>query len=259
MWARAPRERRSKYSSVTFDWHVLLGWNGLISTWLAQSSWGGKLHLSSIPRPHSGSLTHLSLNWQSLSDGVSSRGEGGFHFRNAWNSLTRCPSRALKTLGSRGHWCVHKWNPQRVWGSFLIISRRKWLLAELPSVYFPAPDSFFYISSVIDGAFFLLLYLAPNLAKVTGPTWADPKRGLGTAVDKLKQSSGMVVTHQMNRSIVFHWASQELITAALNAALFPLLSFGGLKQYLCDSFRCDDAQVMGKWSNQALFLHYPDP
>lgn len=47
-----------------------------------------------------------------------------------------------------------------------------------------------------------MLHLAPNLAKVTGLTWAIPKRELGTVVDKLKQSSSVAVTIQMKRGFV---------------------------------------------------------
>ena len=57
----------------------------------------------------------------------------------------------------------------------------------------PQPLSF-CICNLIDGAFFLPLHPAPNLAKVTGLTWAIPKRELGIAVDELKQSSGTAVT-----------------------------------------------------------------
>lgn len=98
----------------------------------------------------------------------------------------------------------------------------------------PQPLSF-CICNLIDGAFFLPLHPAPNLAKVTGLTWAIPKRELGTAVDELKQSSGTAVTIQMKRGFCSSLSDssclQELIIAALNVALFTLFSFRGLKQY----------------------------
>lgn len=49
-----------------------------------------------------------------------------------------------------------------------------------------------------------MLHLPPYIANVTGLTWEIPKWGLGTAVDKLKHSSGMVVTNQMKRGIVLY-------------------------------------------------------
>lgn len=252
-----PWERRFKYSSVTFDWHVLLGWNGLISVWLVRCGWGGKLHLSLIPRPHLGSLTHLSLDWQSLSDGASNRGKGGFHFRNAQNTQTKCLGYALKLQALEDAVCSQMISPREYekvfpsshpgngcWQSF------HWFISQFPPTPSPSPLllHLLFLHPQCDWwSIFLLLNLAPNLVKVTGLTWANPKWGPGTAVDKLKQCSGIVVTNQMKRSVVFLWVAQELNFAALNAALFKIY-------HLCDSVLDGNEKLI---KTCAQFLHYP--
>lgn len=241
-----------KCSSVTFDWHVLLGWNGLISFRLVRSSWGGKLHLSLIPPPlfiDTLKPRQAEFIWWSRQQ------------RQRRISLQKCSKQprpsAWVPLENFGLWrmpvCSQMMSPE----SAAKFSHH--LTQEM--VFGRASTGFFFL-------FFSFLCLWSPHTSTSTPTTPTPlflhlqldwwsifpsvtsctkfskgnRADLGNSQEgtwhrcwraETEQRHGSYI--QMKRGFCSSLSDssclQELIIAALNVALFTLFSFWGLKQY----------------------------